>query len=101
MIHLGVSCTGIALHRSNKQIDQHVWPNIIKVSYRKRKFRIRYRRARENVEDDNPALLLELRCGEPPASKRLWKACVEQHSFFRCVCLCACVCLFMCEGSIA
>jgi len=104
VIHLGVSCTGIALHRSNKQIDQHVWPNIVKVSYRKRKFRIRYRRARENVEDENPAILMELRCGEPPASKRLWKACVEQHSFFRCVSVCVLyvyVCVHALQNSLS
>ena len=84
-MHVGVSCTGIALHHGNSQVEEHVWPNIVKVSYRKRKFRIKYRKPRNNSNDstDNPVLLIEFRCGEPPASKRLWKACVEQHTFFR------------------
>ena len=85
-MHVGVSCTGIALHRGNKQVEEHMWPNIVKVSYRKRKFRIKYREPHENttlITDSNPVLLVEFRCGEPPASKRLWKACVEQHTFFR------------------
>ena len=84
MVHVGVSCTGIQLHRGNRQVKEHTWPNIVKVSFRKRKFRIKYREPHENT-DNNPVLLEEFRCGEPPASKRLWKACVEQHTFFRSV----------------
>ena len=84
-MHVGVSCTGIALHRGNRQVKEHTWPNIVKVSYRKRKFRIKYREPHENPNENNPVLLEEFRCGEPPASKRLWKACVEQHTFFRSV----------------
>lgn len=83
VVHVGVSCAGIALHHGNKQMVQHVWPNIVKVSYRKKKFRIRFHEARANITDVNPVRLNEFRCGEPPASKRLWKACVEQHTFFR------------------
>ena len=102
VIHVGVSCTGIALHRGNRQVIQHVWPNIVKVSYRQKKFRLKYREAHANTSDSNPVLLDEFRCGEPPASKRLWKACVEQHTFFRWVTTCTdivghsnCCCLFV------
>ncbi|CAB1349728.1 unnamed protein product [Coregonus sp. 'balchen'] len=69
-IMLGVCSSGLLIYRDRLRINRFAWPKVLKISYKRNNFYIK------------------LRPGELPnhrAAKRLWKVCVEHHTFFRLV----------------
>ena len=83
---IGLSYRGVSvIEGHNEDYTTYPWTSIVKISYKRYTFVIRYR---EGVEDEAsskkaPVRVIKLHCGLPPQSKRIWKSAVEQHTFFR------------------
>ncbi|KAK3097371.1 hypothetical protein FSP39_009080 [Pinctada imbricata] len=78
-IQLGICASGILVFREKLQINKFVWPKILKMSYRRTKFYIKLRTA----EFDDFQTLVGFKFLSSKHAKRMWKFCVENHSFFR------------------
>lgn len=78
---VGVSAWGIHIFHNNRLINKFVWPKIVKIAFKKKKFTLTIRPASEN--DSYGAMALSFKLGSLRATKRLWKVGVEHHSFFR------------------
>ncbi|XP_077364573.1 uncharacterized protein LOC144009007 isoform X2 [Festucalex cinctus] len=80
-IMLGVCSSGLLVYRDRLRINRFSWPKILKISYKRNNFYIKNRPEEfEQFESTIAFKLLNHR-----AAKRLWKVCVEHHSFFRLV----------------
>ncbi|XP_061122374.1 protein 4.1-like isoform X1 [Syngnathus typhle] len=78
-IMLGVCAGGLLVYRDRLRINRFSWPKILKISYKRNNFYIKIRPEEfEQFESTIAFKLLNHR-----AAKRLWKVCVEHHSFFR------------------
>ncbi|CAN9506201.1 unnamed protein product [Ophioblennius macclurei] len=78
-IMLGVCSSGLLVYRDRLRINRFSWPKILKISYKRNNFYIKIRPGEfEQFESTIGFKLLNHR-----AAKRLWKVCVEHHSFFR------------------
>ncbi|XP_062583453.1 calponin homology domain-containing protein DDB_G0272472-like [Saccostrea cucullata] len=78
-IQLGVCWSGILVFREKLQINKFVWPKILKMSYRRKKFYIKLRTG----EFEEFQSLIGFKFLSSKHSKRMWKICVENHAFFR------------------
>ena len=78
-IMLGVCSSGILVYRDRLRINRFAWPKIIKISYKRNGFYIKIRPAEFEQFENTVGFKLE----NHRAAKRLWKICVEHHSFFR------------------
>ncbi|XP_077480358.1 uncharacterized protein LOC144091687 [Stigmatopora argus] len=80
-IALGVCGSGLLVYRDRLRINRFSWPKILKISYKRNNFYVKIRPEEfEQFESTIAFKLLNHR-----AAKRLWKVCVEHHSFFRLV----------------
>ncbi|XP_054621103.1 protein 4.1-like isoform X8 [Dunckerocampus dactyliophorus] len=80
-IMLGVCSSGLLVYRDRLRINRFSWPKILKISYKRNNFYIKIRPGEfDQFESTIAFKLLNHR-----AAKRLWKVCVEHHSFFRLV----------------
>uniref|UniRef100_UPI00358F81F9 protein 4.1-like isoform X2 n=1 Tax=Myxine glutinosa TaxID=7769 RepID=UPI00358F81F9 len=80
-IMLGVCANGLLVYRDRLRINRFAWPKILKISYRRSHFYIKIRPGEfENVEST-----IGFKLPSHRAAKRLWKVCVEHHTFFRMV----------------
>nr|XP_022330578.1 band 4.1-like protein 3 isoform X3 [Crassostrea virginica] len=78
-IQLGVCWNGILVFREKLQINKFVWPKILKMSYRRKKFYIKLRTG----EFEEFQSLIGFKFSSSRHAKRMWKICVENHAFFR------------------
>nr|XP_045721497.1 band 4.1-like protein 2 isoform X7 [Mirounga angustirostris] len=80
-IKLGVCANGLLIYKDRLRINRFAWPKILKISYKRSNFYIKVRPAElEQFESTIGFKLLNHR-----AAKRLWKVCVEHHTFYRLV----------------
>lgn len=78
-ILMGVCASGLLVYRDRLRINRFAWPKILKISYKRNNFYIRIRPGEfEHYESTIGFKLSNLK-----AAKRLWKTCVEHHTFFR------------------
>ncbi|XP_031696744.1 band 4.1-like protein 3 isoform X3 [Anarrhichthys ocellatus] len=78
---LGVCSSGLLVYRDRLRINRFSWPKILKLSYKRNNFYIKIRPGEfDQFESTIGFKLLNHR-----SAKRLWKVCVEHHSFFRLV----------------
>ncbi|NWY93443.1 E41L2 protein, partial [Loxia curvirostra] len=78
-IMLGVCANGLLIYKDRLRINRFAWPKILKISYKRSNFYIKVRPAElEQFESTIGFKLPNYR-----AAKRLWKVCVEHHTFFR------------------
>ncbi|KAM4699777.1 protein 4.1 isoform 8-T10 [Discoglossus pictus] len=77
-IKLGVCSGGLMVFKDNLRINRFPWPKVLKISYKRSSFFIKIRPGEEQYESTIGFKLPSYR-----ASKRLWKVCVEHHTFFR------------------
>ncbi|XP_034721230.1 band 4.1-like protein 3 isoform X2 [Etheostoma cragini] len=76
---LGVCSSGLLVYRDRLRINRFAWPKILKISYKRNNFYIKIRPGEfDQFESTIGFKLLNHR-----SAKRLWKVCVEHHSFFR------------------
>lgn len=78
-IKLGVCASGLIVYKDKVQMNRFVWPKVLKLSYRRKKFYIKIRPG----EFEEFASLIGFRLDSITLAKRLWKIAVEHHSFFR------------------
>ncbi|XP_034314973.2 uncharacterized protein [Magallana gigas] len=78
VIMLGVCASGLQLYREKLRINRFVWPKIIKLTYKRNNF---YIKLRQTEGDQETTICFKL--DSHKLAKRLWKTCVEHHTFFR------------------
>ncbi|XP_053498142.1 band 4.1-like protein 2 isoform X9 [Ictalurus furcatus] len=78
-IMLGVCANGLLIYKDRLRINRFAWPKILKISYKRSNFYIKIRPGEaEQFESTVGFKLPNYR-----AAKRVWKVCVEHHTFFR------------------
>ncbi|XP_054631105.1 band 4.1-like protein 1 isoform X2 [Dunckerocampus dactyliophorus] len=80
-IMLGVSANGLLIYRDRLRINRFAWPKILKISYKRSNFYIKIRPG----EYEQFESTIGFKLPNHRASKRLWKVCIEHHTFFRLV----------------
>ncbi|XP_038146816.1 band 4.1-like protein 3b isoform X15 [Cyprinodon tularosa] len=80
-IMLGVCSSGLLIYRDRLRINRFAWPKILKISYKRNNFYIKIRPG----EFEQFESTIGFKLPNHRASKRLWKVCVEHHTFFRLV----------------
>ncbi|XP_047460577.1 protein 4.1 isoform X10 [Mugil cephalus] len=78
-IMLGVCSSGLMVYKDKLRINRFPWPKVLKVSYKRSSFFIKIRPS--EVEQYESAIGFKL--PNYKAAKKLWKVCVEHHTFFR------------------
>lgn len=78
-ILMGVCASGLLVYRDRLRINRFAWPKILKISYKRSNFYIRIRPG----EFDQFEATIGFKLASMKAAKRLWKTCVEHHTFFR------------------
>ncbi|XP_012577391.1 PREDICTED: band 4.1-like protein 2 isoform X10 [Condylura cristata] len=80
-IKLGVCANGLLIYKDRLRINRFAWPKILKISYKRSNFYIKVRPA--ELEQFESTIGFKL--ANHRAAKRLWKVCVEHHTFYRLV----------------
>ncbi|XP_023255922.1 protein 4.1-like, partial [Seriola lalandi dorsalis] len=78
-IMLGVCSSGLMVYKDKLRINRFPWPKVLKVSYKRSSFFIKIRPS--EVEQYESAIGFKL--PNYKAAKKIWKVCVEHHTFFR------------------
>lgn len=78
-IMLGVCSSGLLVYRDRLRINRFAWPKILKISYKRNNFYIKIRPG----EFEQFESTIGFKLNNHKAAKRLWKVCVEHHTFFR------------------
>uniref|UniRef100_A0A672NCL7 Erythrocyte membrane protein band 4.1 like 2 n=1 Tax=Sinocyclocheilus grahami TaxID=75366 RepID=A0A672NCL7_SINGR len=80
-IMLGVCANGLLIYKDRLRINRFAWPKILKISYKRSNFYIKIRPGEAEQFESTVGFKLP----NHRAAKRVWKVCVEHHTFFRLV----------------
>uniref|UniRef100_H3A4W4 Erythrocyte membrane protein band 4.1 like 2 n=1 Tax=Latimeria chalumnae TaxID=7897 RepID=H3A4W4_LATCH len=80
-IMLGVCANGLLIYKDRLRINRFAWPKILKISYKRSNFYIKIRPS----EMEQFESTIGFKLPNHRSAKRLWKVCVEHHTFFRLV----------------
>nr|XP_015214568.1 PREDICTED: band 4.1-like protein 2 isoform X14 [Lepisosteus oculatus] len=80
-IMLGVCANGLLIYKDRLRINRFAWPKILKISYKRSNFYIKIRPG----ETEQFESTIGFKLPNHKAAKKLWKVCVEHHTFFRLV----------------
>uniref|UniRef100_A0A8C1NNF7 FERM domain-containing protein n=1 Tax=Cyprinus carpio TaxID=7962 RepID=A0A8C1NNF7_CYPCA len=80
-IMLGVCSNGLLIYKDRLRINRFAWPKILKISYKRSNFYIKIRPGEAEQFESTVGFKLP----NHRAAKRVWKVCVEHHTFFRLV----------------
>ncbi|KAF4526750.1 hypothetical protein B566_EDAN015097 [Ephemera danica] len=78
-IMLGVCASGLLVFRDRLRINRFAWPKILKISYKRHNFYIKIRPG----EFEQFESTIGFKLANHRSAKKLWKTCVEHHTFFR------------------
>ncbi|XP_046810951.1 protein 4.1 homolog isoform X3 [Lucilia cuprina] len=78
-IMLGVCASGLLVYRDKLRINRFAWPKILKISYKRHHFYIKIRPG----EFEQHEVTIGFKLANHRSAKKLWKSCVEHHTFFR------------------
>ncbi|XP_038655773.1 band 4.1-like protein 2 isoform X18 [Scyliorhinus canicula] len=78
-IMLGICANGLLIYKDRLRINRFAWPKILKISYKRSNFYIKIRPG----ETEQFESTIGFKLPNHRAAKRLWKVCVEHHTFFR------------------
>ncbi|XP_073711895.1 band 4.1-like protein 2 isoform X3 [Misgurnus anguillicaudatus] len=78
-IMLGVCANGLLIYKDRLRINRFAWPKILKISYKRSNFYIKIRPGETEQFESSVGFKLP----NHRAAKRVWKVCVEHHTFFR------------------
>nr|XP_020492997.1 uncharacterized protein LOC109986625 isoform X6 [Labrus bergylta] len=78
-ITLGVCSGGLMVYKDKLRINRFPWPKVLKISYKRSSFFIKIRPS----ELEQYESTIGFKLPNYKASKKLWKVCVENHTFFR------------------
>ncbi|XP_066526188.1 band 4.1-like protein 1 isoform X5 [Hoplias malabaricus] len=84
-IMLGVCASGLLIYRDRLRINRFAWPKILKISYKRSNFYIKIRPGEVEKKYEQFESTIGFKLPNHRASKRLWKVCIEHHTFFRLV----------------
>ncbi|XP_060762229.1 protein 4.1-like isoform X2 [Neoarius graeffei] len=84
-IMLGVCGSGLLIYRDRLRINRFAWPKILKISYKRNNFYIKIRPGEVKLSFEQFESTIGFKLPNHKAAKRLWKVCVEHHTFFRLV----------------
>ncbi|CAB4010595.1 band 3 [Paramuricea clavata] len=80
-VFIGVSNVAVTVYRGSRLMSTFVWPQILSIGFKSKKFYIKIKPADE--DDDFCKTSVGFKLSDRVAAKRLWKICVEHHTFFR------------------
>ncbi|XP_029427366.1 protein 4.1 isoform X2 [Rhinatrema bivittatum] len=78
-IMLGVCSSGLLVYKDKLRINRFPWPKVLKISYKRSSFFIKIRPGEQEQYESTIGFKLP----SYRAAKKLWKVCVEHHTFFR------------------
>uniref|UniRef100_A0A4W6D0I5 Protein 4.1 n=1 Tax=Lates calcarifer TaxID=8187 RepID=A0A4W6D0I5_LATCA len=78
-ITLGVCSSALMVYKDKLRINRFPWPKVLKISYKRSSFFIKIRPSEQEQYESTIGFKLP----NYKASKKLWKVCVEHHTFFR------------------
>uniref|UniRef100_A0A8C0ZF82 Protein 4.1 n=1 Tax=Cyanistes caeruleus TaxID=156563 RepID=A0A8C0ZF82_CYACU len=78
-ITLGVCSSGLLVYKDKLRINRFPWPKVLKISYKRSSFFIKIRPG----EQEHYESTIGFKLPSYRAAKKLWKVCVEHHTFFR------------------
>ncbi|NXQ17489.1 EPB41 protein, partial [Peucedramus taeniatus] len=78
-ITLGVCSNGLLVYKDKLRINRFPWPKVLKISYKRSSFFIKIRPGEQEQYESTIGFKLP----SYRAAKKLWKVCVEHHTFFR------------------
>ncbi|KAM8997270.1 protein 4.1 isoform 15-T16 [Ara ararauna] len=78
-ITLGVCSSGLLVYKDKLRINRFPWPKVLKISYKRSSFFIKIRPGEAKQYESTIGFKLP----SYRAAKKLWKVCVEHHTFFR------------------
>ncbi|XP_074832681.1 protein 4.1 isoform X24 [Carettochelys insculpta] len=78
-ITLGVCSSGLLIYKDKLRINRFPWPKVLKISYKRSSFFIKIRPG----EHEQYESTIGFKLPSYRAAKKLWKVCVEHHTFFR------------------
>uniref|UniRef100_A0A3P8WXB2 Erythrocyte membrane protein band 4.1 like 2 n=1 Tax=Cynoglossus semilaevis TaxID=244447 RepID=A0A3P8WXB2_CYNSE len=76
---LGVCANGLLVYKDRLRINRFAWPKILKISYKRNNFYIKIRPGETEQFESTVGFKLQ----NHRSAKKLWKVCVENHSFYR------------------
>ncbi|CAL9705775.1 unnamed protein product [Knipowitschia caucasica] len=77
---VGLASSGVAMFCNTVCSSFFPWGNIIKISFKRKRFLIHLKRKHGETQDC--VVSLDLPC--PKSCKNLWRSCVDHHTFFSC-----------------
>nr|XP_055066071.1 protein 4.1b isoform X2 [Misgurnus anguillicaudatus] len=77
-VMLGVCSEGLMVYEDEVKINSFSWPNILKISHKRKTFILKIRPSEDELDGDVSFTLPSYK-----ACKQLWKCSVESHAFFR------------------
>ncbi|XP_070822769.1 tyrosine-protein phosphatase non-receptor type 3 isoform X6 [Chaetodon trifascialis] len=75
---VGLASSGVAIFCNTVCSSFFPWGNIIKISFKRKRFLIHLKRKHGETQDCEVSLVLPC----PKTCKNLWRSCVDHHSFF-------------------
>ncbi|XP_039190270.1 protein 4.1 isoform X17 [Crotalus tigris] len=78
-ITLGVCSSGLLVYKDKLRINRFPWPKVLKISYKRSSFFTKIRPG----EHEQYESTIGFKLPSYRAAKKLWKVCVEHHTFFR------------------
>ncbi|EPY87946.1 protein 4.1 [Camelus ferus] len=91
-IILGVCSSGLLVYKDKLRINRFPWPKVLKISYKRSSFFIKIRpgetvakeeQCLDNQKQEQYESTIGFKLPSYRAAKKLWKVCVEHHTFFR------------------
>ncbi|XP_075068896.1 tyrosine-protein phosphatase non-receptor type 3 isoform X3 [Mixophyes fleayi] len=76
---IGIASAGIAVYRKQICTSFYQWVNILKISFKRKKFFIQQHQKHNECRDQ----IITFNMLNYRACKNLWKSCVEHHTFFQ------------------
>ena len=81
-LDVGVTSSGMLLFQNSFRIRQYRWSAIVKISFKRKLFFVQLRGGTQ-MDSNSPELVYSFHMDNYRACKRLWKSCVDFHSFYR------------------
>ncbi|CAN9514236.1 unnamed protein product [Ophioblennius macclurei] len=77
-LRVGLASSGVAIFCNMICSSFFPWGNIIKISFKRKRFFVHLKRKHGETQDCEVSLLLPC----PKSCKNLWRSCIDHHSFF-------------------
>uniref|UniRef100_H2Z2Q2 Tyrosine-protein phosphatase n=1 Tax=Ciona savignyi TaxID=51511 RepID=H2Z2Q2_CIOSA len=81
-LDVGVTSTGMLLFQNGFKINEFRWSAIVKISFKRKQFYVQLRSGPKR-ESNHADPISSFHMDNYRACKRLWKSCVDFHSFYR------------------